>query len=121
MEVNCDLKACTSDSKNAYPYREVVGSLMYLMICTRPDIAFAVGKLSRHLNSHGPAHHAAAQQVLRYLKGTQDLGITFHRSAELKLVGYSDSDWAFDKENRRSTTGYIFKLAGGPVSWKSKS
>jgi hypothetical protein len=93
---------------------------MYLMVSTRPDISYAVGQLARYLNCHGPQHQAAATILLRYVKGTQQLGITFGTS-DLSLTGYSDSDWAADVDTRRSTTGYIFMLAGGPISWKSKS
>ncbi len=121
MEPGLKLSKGPTLSTSEYPYREVVGSLMYLMVCTRPDISFAVGRLSRYLNCHGPEHHAAAQQVLRYIKTTQHMGITYRKSSlPLKLVGYSDSDWASDVESRRSTSGYIFTLAGGAISWKSK-
>jgi len=104
-----------------YPYREVVGSLMYLMITSRPDISFAVGQLAMYMNCHGPQHHAAAQHVLRYLQGTRDVGLTYglDRSA-LSVSGYSDADWGAHVDTRRSTTGYVFYLAGGPISWKSK-
>ena len=79
---------------DGYPYREVVGSLMYLMITSRPDISFAVGQLAMYMNCHGPQHHAAAQHVLRYLQGTRDVGLTYglDRSA-LSVSGYSDADW----------------------------
>ncbi len=108
------------ETASTFPYREIIGSLMYLMVSTRPDISYAVGQLARYLNCHGPQHQAAATILLRYVKGTQQLGITFGTS-DLSLTGYSDSDWAADVDTRRSTTGYIFMLAGGPISWKSKS
>jgi len=102
-------------------HSEVVGSLMYLMITSRPDISFAVGQLAMYMNCHGPQHHAAAQHVLRYLQGTRDVGLTYglDRSA-LSVSGYSDADWGAHVDTRRSTTGYVFYLAGGPISWKSK-
>ena len=102
-----------------YPYREVIGSLMYLQISTRPDLAYSVCYLSRFLNSYDTSHIAAANQILRYLKATQHLGIVYSRNASLNLYGYSDSDWASDVNNRRSTTGYVFFMAGGAISWKS--
>jgi hypothetical protein len=104
----------------AFPYREIVGSVMYLMVSTRPDIAYAVGQLSMHMNDHGTEHHAAALHLLRYIKGTRSLGITYQKGAKEEIVGYSDSDWAANVDTRRSTTGNVFYLCGGPISWRSK-
>ena len=110
-----------------FPYREIVGSLMYLMICTRPDICYAVTTLSRYLNCHGPMHHAAALRVLRYVKGTRKLGIIYSRKdpaaspAQSEVYGYSDSDHAANVDDRRSITGYVFFYAGGPITWKTKT
>ena len=111
-----------------FPYREVVGSLMYLMICTRPDISYAVTQLSKFLNCHGPIHHAAAIRVLRYVKGTRDYGLIYSPASHLtsapnsgEVYGYSDSSHADDVDTRRSTTGYVFFFAGGPITWKTKT
>ena len=93
---------------------------MYLMVTTRPDISFAVSYLARYLNNHGKVHHAAANKLLRYLKHTSELGITYHHNLQFDLVGYSDADWASDINTRRSTTGYLFMMAGGAISWKSR-
>ena len=121
MQPGLQLFSSSVPDTSGYPYREVVGSLMYLMTSTRPDIAFAVSKLAKFLNCHGAEHHAAAQQVLRYLKATQDLGLVYQKSEQPQdLLCYSDSDWASDVETRRSTTGYIFILSGAPISWKSR-
>ena len=103
-----------------FPYREIVGSLMYLMTSTRPDIAYAVGQLSRFNDCHGPAHHAAANHLLRYLCGTYNKGITFGQH-NTEPIGFSDSSWASDKDNARSVSAYVFYIAGGPVSWRSKT
>lgn len=109
-------------------YRGVVGSLMYLAQCTRPDLSFAVGLLSQHLERPGMLQWEAATHVLRYLKGTVNLGITYdgnHTSvingseSSLCPVSHCDADWAGDRDTRRSTTGYIFTLAGGALSWRS--
>jgi hypothetical protein len=105
---------------HVFPYREMVGSLMYLMVSTRPDISYAVGQLAMYMNCHGPEHHAAVLHLLRYVKGTSDLGITYGNNEDAVLHGYSDSDWAANIDTRRSTTGYVFFLCGGPVSWRSK-
>jgi len=108
----------TDNSKDSY--RAIVGSLMYLMISTRPDIAFAVGYLARYLNCYDQSHIKASMHVLRYVKATSTLGITYHPTSDLILTGYSDSDWASDINTRRSTTGYLFTLAGGAISWNSR-
>jgi len=94
---------------------------MYLMICTRPDIAYAVGQLARYMNCHGESHHRAARHLLGYLKETRSHGLTYGLdTGPLHLTGYSDSDWGADIDTRRSTSGYVFFLAGGPITWKSK-
>jgi Reverse transcriptase (RNA-dependent DNA polymerase)/gag-polypeptide of LTR copia-type len=104
-------------------YRELVGSLMYLMICTRPDISYAVSYLARYLNCYDKTHFDQAMNVLRYVVNTKDRGITYTYNPDpshLYPVGYSDSDWGSDLETRRSTTGYVYMMAGGAVSWKTK-
>jgi hypothetical protein len=103
-------------------YRSLVGSLMYAAMVTRPDIAYAVQALARHLNAPGPEHWVAAKRVLRYLRGTRDLGIKYgpDGSSHVVLHGYADADWAGDPYTRRSTTGYVFMISGGCVSWMSK-
>jgi len=95
-----------------------VGSLLYLATCTRPDISFAVGKLSRHVSAPTQAHWAAAKAVMRYLKGTRDWSIT--SGAKRPLVGYSDADYAGDVDTRRSKTGKAFLWGGGAISWGRK-
>ena len=103
-------------------YREIIGSLIYLMMATRPDICWAVTKLSQHLSNPLETHWVAAKHVLRYLKATAhyDLCYTKHKDG-LKLVGYSDADWA-SSNDRRSTSGYAFALheQGPLISWKSR-
>uniref|UniRef100_A0A2N9HQ47 Integrase catalytic domain-containing protein n=1 Tax=Fagus sylvatica TaxID=28930 RepID=A0A2N9HQ47_FAGSY len=101
------------------PYASAIGSLMYAMLCTRPDICFAVGMVSRYQSNPGPAHWRAVKRILRYLRGTSDHALCYH-GGDLRLTGYSDADWASDKDERKSTSGYAFILGGGAVSWCSK-
>uniref|UniRef100_A0A2N9EJK6 CCHC-type domain-containing protein n=1 Tax=Fagus sylvatica TaxID=28930 RepID=A0A2N9EJK6_FAGSY len=101
------------------PYASAIGSLMYAMLCTRPDICFAVGMVSRYQSNPGPAHWRAVKRILRYLRGTSDHALCYH-GEDLRLTGYSDADWASDKDERKSTSGYAFILGGGAVSWCSK-
>jgi len=97
---------------------ELVGSLLYLSTTTRPDIAFAVGVLSRFMSCHEEDHKRAAKEVLRYLRGTTRLGVVYGGSEPLQV--FADTDWAGDIDSRRSTTGFVFTCNGGPIAWASK-
>ncbi|RVX00778.1 Retrovirus-related Pol polyprotein from transposon TNT 1-94 [Vitis vinifera] len=102
-----------------FPYASAVGSLMYAQVCTRPDIAYIVGMLGRYLSNPSMDHWKKAKWVMRYLQRTKAYMLTYRRSSHLEIVGYSDSDFAGCLDSRRSTSGYIFMLVGGAVSWKS--
>jgi hypothetical protein len=102
------------------PYREAVGALMHLMCATRPDIAFAVGMVARFMEVPQDVHWTAVKRIFRYLQGTKSHGIRFKSSGDLDFKYFSDADWAGDVADRKSTSGYVFKLAGGPISWGSK-
>jgi hypothetical protein len=103
-------------------YREIVGSLIYLMTSTRPDLCYIFTKLSQNMAKPTNTHLTMAKHVLRYLKGTIDQCLTFRKSNEpMRLVGFCDTDWE-NAEDHRSITGYGFQLSsGGPlISWKSR-
>ena len=102
------------------PYRSSIGSLMYLMVSTRPDLAAAVGILSRFMENPGKVHWEAVKKVLRYVQHTKSYGLLYKRSGSLDLVGFCDSNWGGCLDTRRSTTGYVFMMSGGAVSWCSK-
>jgi hypothetical protein len=99
-------------------YSQIIGSLMYLASATRPDISFAVSKLSRFVSNPGDVHWHALERVLRYLKGTASYGIHYTGYPRV-LEGYSDSNWISDADETKATSGYLFTLGGGAVSWKS--
>uniref|UniRef100_A0A2N9IPG8 Integrase catalytic domain-containing protein n=1 Tax=Fagus sylvatica TaxID=28930 RepID=A0A2N9IPG8_FAGSY len=101
------------------PYASAIGSLMYAMVCTRPDIAHAVGVVSRYMSNPGKQHWEAVKWILRYLKGTLGTSLCF-TGADMKLTGYVDSDLAGDVDTRKSTTGYVYTLGGIAVSWVSR-
>eukprot|EP00253_Pinus_taeda_P001525 PITA_01525 len=103
------------DYMSKVPYASAVGSLMYAMVCTRPDIAHAVGVVSRYMNNPGKEHWMAVKWILRYLKGTTNQALCFGGS-NISLQGYVDADMADDKDNRRSTTGYVFTVGGTTIS-----
>ena len=101
------------------PYAQAIGSLMYAMNCTRPDLAFVVSLVSRYQANPGMQHWQAIKRVFRYLLGTKDMKLTY-QAENLSLEGYSDSDYAGCKDDRKSTAGYVFMLGGGAVAWASK-
>ena len=95
--------------KHKYGYSQLIGSLMYLAVCTRPDTAQAVGALAKYMTAPTTIHWSAALGVVRYLANTKDYGICFgNASSSKQLLGYCDSDYAGDLDTRRSTTGYVF-------------
>jgi hypothetical protein len=102
-----------------FSYSECVGSLLYLSVCTRPNIAQAVGALARYMAGPTEAHSRAALGVVRYLAGTAEDGVTFGGSKET-LVDYCDANYAGDVDTRRSATGYVFLMYKGAVSWSSR-
>ncbi|KAE8709887.1 Tubulin beta-2 chain [Hibiscus syriacus] len=101
------------------PYANAAGSLMYVMVCTRPDISQAVGVMSRYMHDPGEGHWQVVKWILRYLQQTVDVGLVFEQDEALGqcVVGYADSDYADDLDKRRSTTGYLFTLAKAPEVW----
>ena len=100
-------------------YQSIVGSQMYDMLCTRPDLAYAISQVSQFSNLSNTSHYAVAKHVLRYLKGILHVGIIFSGSLGLVLELYCDADWA-DGEDRKSISAYIAILAGEAVSWRAK-
>ena len=107
---------------NTVPYQELVGSLLYLSVCTRPDITYAVSYLSQFNVAHTQEHWQAAKRVLRYLKGTMDIGLTYSKCEAMnsRLIGFVDADWAGDASDRKSYSGFVFKIGDSVVSWESR-
>jgi hypothetical protein len=97
---------------------------MYAMVCTRPDIAHAVGVLSRYMLKPGKEHWTSVKKVFRYVHGTTSYGLCYQGSPGLDRVldihGFVDADWAGDLDFKRSTSGYMFNLFGGTINWMSK-
>ena len=102
-------KYATEEEAETVKYREMVGSIIYAMTCTRPDLSWVVSKLSQHLNSPMPADTVMLKHVFRYLRGTIDHKLTLTKSeGGLQLLGFSDADWGSCLVDRKSTTGYYF-------------
>ncbi|CAI5536128.1 unnamed protein product, partial [Closterium sp. Naga37s-1] len=103
------------------PYPELVGCLMYLMTCTRPDLAYPLGLLARYVapGRHRKVHMDAAKRVLRYLCSTSGMGLVLGGRRSVVLTGHSDASWVDDQATQRSSQGYTFSLGSGSVSWRS--
>ncbi|GAU51495.1 hypothetical protein TSUD_413780, partial [Trifolium subterraneum] len=115
-------KSTEEEDVDPTSYRQLIGSLRYLCN-TRPDLAYSVGIVSRFMDKPKSSHLIAAKRILRYVKGTIDYGVFFpanDRKNECKLMGYTDSNWCGDVEDRKSTAGYIFYFGEAQISWCSK-
>ena len=120
VDMSSRLVSSDAATKVDAPFREAVGALMHLTTATRPDIAYAVGYVSRFMENPQEDHWIAVKRILRYLQGTKTHGINYKPSDKIDFRGYSDADWAGDLADRKSTSGYVFMLLGAPVSWGSK-
>ena len=115
----CPENDLEKESMKNIPYASAVGSLMYAQVCTRPNIAYAVGVLGRYQSNPGMDHWRAVKKVMRYVQGTKDYMLMYRQTDNFDLVGYSDADFASYIDSRKSTSGYIFIINGGAVSWRS--
>lgn len=118
IDVNVQITKNVDNEQVNFPYREAIGSLLFLSTASRPDISYGVNLLSRYINNPSTQHVSQLKRIIRYLIKTKDLCIKYH--GHENLIGYSDSDFAGDLDTRKSTTGYIFMLNGGPISWTSQ-
>ena len=104
---------------DATKFKQIIGSLMYLT-AMRPDLMYSVCLISRFMERPTELHLQAAKRILRYLKGMAELGIAYKRTGEESLVGFADSDYAGDTDDRKSTSGCVFMIGDGATSWSSK-
>ncbi|GJV41329.1 hypothetical protein Tco_1419769, partial [Tanacetum coccineum] len=115
------VRDCDVERMSKVPYANAVGSLMYLMVYTRPDMAYAVSIVSRYLANRGKNHWEVVKWILKYLRGTANVGLVYgtNRSNHVDVTGFVDSDDAKDPDKGRSITGYAFLVQGCVVSWKA--
>lgn len=111
------LKKNKGDCVSQEKYAKIIGSVMYLMNCTRPDIAYVVSRLSKYTHNPSNEHWLALYRLLKYLKGTSNWCLHFNKFPAV-LEGYCDANWVTDNDEVSSTSGYIFILCGGAISWK---
>ncbi|CAI7797245.1 unnamed protein product [Closterium sp. NIES-54] len=123
LSTHHSLSALPSDEseKPSGPYPELVGCLMYLMTCTRPDLAYPLSILARYVapGRHRPEHMAAAKRLLYYLCSTSGMGLVLGGRSPVVLTGHADASWVDNLATQRSSQGYTFSLGSGSVSWRS--
>ena len=108
------------ESFDQHQYQSAIGSLLYLSIGTRPDIAFALSNAAKFSAQPAKRHWTVVKRIMRYLRGTVNLGLAFTPQLSGEVIGYSDADWGGDVNDRKSTSGYLFQVCGAAISWRSK-
>ncbi|KAG5890504.1 hypothetical protein JTB14_016382 [Gonioctena quinquepunctata] len=120
-ELGADESLLTCETELEHKCRAVIGSIMYSMLCTRPDLCISISILSRYQTCASQELRQAIKRVLRYIKGTRDSMLIFSSTKLDNIIeGYADADWAGDRTDCKSTTGYIFKVFGNSISWRSQ-
>jgi hypothetical protein len=109
-----------NDESKGFPYQQAVGSLMYDMLCTRPNLAYPISVLSHHMVNPNMEHWMAIERIFQYLQSTLQMKLQFDATPSKELLGYCDADWGGDFEYKRSTIGFVFMIGGGAISWSSK-
>ena len=107
------------EKTSAILYASAIGSIMYAMLCTCPDVSYALSVTSRYQSNFGEAHWTVVKSILKYLRRTKDAFLVFGGEDELIVNGYTDASFQSDKDDSRSQLGFVFCLNGGAVSWKS--
>ncbi|KAJ9565872.1 hypothetical protein OSB04_001838 [Centaurea solstitialis] len=119
-KTQCPVSSQNQDKMKSVPYASAIGSIMYAMLCTRPDVAYSVSVTSRYQQNLGEPHWVAVKNILKYLRRTKDMFLVFGGSEdEISVNGYSDASFQTDRDDFRSQSGYVFTLNGGAISWKS--
>ena len=118
-KTQCPSTTDERERMNAVPYASAIGSIMYAMLCTRPDVSYALSVTSRYQADPGEGHWTAVKNILKYLRRTKDAFLVYGSEEELVVSGYTDASFQTDKDDYRSQSGFVFILNGGAVSWKS--
>ncbi|KAJ9547192.1 hypothetical protein OSB04_019735 [Centaurea solstitialis] len=119
-KTQCPVSSEDQDRMKSVPYASAIGSIMYAMLCTRPDVAYSVSVTSRYQQNPGEPHWVAVKNILKYLRRTKEMFLVFGGSEdEISVTGYSDASFQTDRDDFRSQSGYVFTLNGGAISWRS--
>ena len=120
MDAGVKLTRCNEEDRTEYPYRALLGSLMYVMLESCPDICFALSLLSRFQDAASNEHWNHLKRILPYLIGTKDYKLVYRKNEAPVLQAFVDSDWANDPEERKSRSGFLIQVFGNTVIWGSK-
>ena len=115
----CPITAEDREKMSVVPYASAIGSIIYAMLCTRPDVNLAVSLVGRYQSNPGMEHWTAVKNILKYLKRTKDMFLVYGGDEELVVKGYVDASFDTDLDDSKSQTGYVYILNGGAVSWCS--
>ncbi|KAJ9546683.1 hypothetical protein OSB04_019226 [Centaurea solstitialis] len=119
-KTQCPVSSQDQDKMKSVPYASAIGSIMYAMLCTRPNVAYSVSVTSRYQQNPGEPHWVAVKNILKYLRRTKEMFLVFGGAEnEISVTGYSDASFQTDRDDFRSQSGYVFTLNGGAISWKS--
>ncbi|KAJ9543708.1 hypothetical protein OSB04_023415 [Centaurea solstitialis] len=119
-KAQCPVCSEDQDKMKLVPYASAIGSIMYAMLCTRPDVAYSISVTSRYQQNPGEAHWVAVKNILKYMRRTKEMFLVFGGSEdEISVTGYSDATFQTDRDDFKSQSGYVFTLNGGAISWKS--
>ncbi|KAJ9556184.1 hypothetical protein OSB04_010798 [Centaurea solstitialis] len=119
-KTQCPVSSQDQEKMKSVPYASAIGTIMYAMLCTRPDVSYSVSVTSRYQQNPGEPHWVAVKNILKYLRRTKDMFLVFGGSEdEISVIGYSDASFQTDRDDFRSQSGYVFTLNGGAISWKS--
>ncbi|XP_047335609.1 secreted RxLR effector protein 161-like [Impatiens glandulifera] len=118
-KTQCPKTPTELEKMNKIPFSSTIGSIMYAMVCTRPDVTYVLSMCSIYQSSPGEAHWSAAKNILKYLRRTKDDFLVYGGEEKLIVQGYTDASFQTDRDGFESQSGYVFILNGGAVSWKS--
>ena len=118
-KTQCPITHDKRDRMSKILYASAIGSIMYAMLCTRPDVSYALSMTSRYQSDPGESHWTAVKNILKYLRRTKDAFLLYGKEDELVVNGYTDASFQSDKDDFRSQSGYVFCLNRGAVSWRS--
>ena len=118
-KTQCPMTPDEQERMREIPYASAIGSIMYAMLCTCPDVSYALSVTSRYQSNFGEAHWTVVKSILKYLRRTKDAFLVFGGEDELIVNGYTDASFQSDKDDSRSQSGFVFCLNDGAVSWKS--
>ena len=118
-KTQCPSTTDERDRMSRVPYASAIGSILYAMISTRPDVSYALSMTSKHQSDPGESHWTAVKNILKYFRRTKEMFLVYGGDEELVVIGYNDASSQSDKDDSKSQSGFVFTINGGAVSWKS--